>query len=466
MFRARTGLGGIWVAGTARTPPTPSGQVVTADRRLWQAAAPMGRLRARFSPGLGRDYWKLWTSSAISNVGDGTSQLAYPWLASILTRDPLLVAGLTVAQRLPWLLFSLPAGAIVDRGDRRKLMFWMNALRALLSLAFAVTVLTDTASIWLLYLVTLALGCAEVIYDNSAQTIIPRLVPKDRYERANGNLWGVEMVMQQFVGPPLGGFLIAVGLSVPFFVDAGTFAVSASLIFLIAGAYRVQVDPAAAPVRKSMRREIAEGFGWLWRHELLRVLAISLGIMNMMTTLAFATFVLFAQEILLLSEVAFGILLTASAVGGVLGSIAGPTLTRRLGSGPSLFSCLVAGVVTSAIVGLTSTALVVGAMMVVFMFTAVLWNVITVALRQTIIPDRLLGRVNSVYRFFGWGMMPIGALVGGILVSVVETATTRAWGLRSPWLFAAAVYLVLTVFVAPRLTTERLEAAKAEAEGR
>jgi MFS family permease len=367
---------------------------------------------------------------------------------------------------LPWLLFTLPAGAITDRSDRRTLMVAMNTIRCVISLVVAVGVLQGWMSIPLLYLAVLILGFAEVLYDNSAQTILPSVVPKEHLERANGNLWGAELITNQFMGPPIGGFLIAVAVSLPFLLDGVTFAVSAVLILAISGSFRSRGDEgigAAEDAEKSMRREIADGVRWLWRHRLLRALAIILGLMNGLTTLAFATFVLFVQEILGLSAAAFGILMTAGAVGGVVGSQVAPAISRRLGPGPSLYLTIIAGVVTSVVTGLTTSALVVGLMAAAFMFSAVLWNVITVSLRQTIIPDRLLGRVNSVYRFFGWGMMPIGALLGGVLVTALEPLAGREWALRSPWLVAGAVYALVLLAAGRRLSTQAIEAAKAAA---
>ncbi len=427
------------------------------------AAEPLAKA-PRFA-GLDRGYWKLWAASVISNLGDGIAQIAYPWLASLLTRNPTLVAGVAVAQRLPWMLFSLHAGAIVDRGDRRRIMVTMNAARFGVTALVAAAVVTGTMTIPLLYLTALLLGCAEVLYDNSAQTILPRIVAKDRLERANGNLWGAEMVMNQFVGPPLGGVLIALALAVPFAFDAATFGVSALLVFLIAGNYRaIGSEHGAARPRRRMRTEIGEGLRWLWNHRLLRALAVILGIMNAMSTAATATFVLFVQEVLTLDATQFGILLTAGAIGGVLGSQLAPNVTKRIGPGPSLYLTLtVGGAVANALIGLTSNAWLVGMMFATFSFTAVVWNVITVSLRQTIIPDHLLGRVNSVYRFFGWGMMPIGALLGGAIVAAIEPLAGRELALRAPFFVAAAVYGITFLFALPRLSTAQIQAAKAAA---
>lgn len=404
----------------------------------------------------------------VSNLGDGTSAIAYPWLASTLTRNPVLIAGVAVATRLPWLAVSLHAGAVVDRSDRRVLMVATNTARAAITAVVVILVVTDTMTIAALFVAALLLGIAEVLYDNAAQTILPRLVPADRLERANGNLWGAETVTNQFVGPPLGGLLIAVGLAVPFVVDTASFAVSAFLILTIAGTYRAGGGGGApeddAPIRARIRDDIVEGFRWLWGRPLLRDLAITLGVINLASTLAFATFVLFAQEVLDLGAVGFGVLSIAAAAGSVLGSALASNVSDRIGGGPSLQVTLWAGVVTSVVIGLTSEPVVVGAMGAVTGFTAVLWNVLTVSLRQSVIPDHLLGRVNSVYRFFGWGGMPIGALLGGVIVRVVEPLAGRTTALRAPWLACGAIYLAVVVVLRGRLSSDRISAAKAASD--
>jgi MFS family permease len=430
---------------------------------------------------LGSNYWKLWTTSAVSNFGDGVSTIAYPWLASAVTRDPVQISLIAVATRLPWLIFTLPAGVITDRADRRKLMVAMDTFRLLLTLIVAFVVLAGrnllaspghiaagTASppahqaAWLalLYGTALAFGFAEVLRDNAAQTLMPALVSTDDLERANGRLWGAEMVMNSLAGPPIGGLLIAVAFALPFFVDAGTFAFSAVGLMLIVGTYRSE---RASSGRVAWRTEIAEGVRWLWKHRLLRTLAIVLGVMNAMFSMALATYVLFVQEILRLDATKFGLLLTAGAIGGAVGSVVAPRVSRAIGSGTSLFVSLIGSGVTLGVTGLVSSAAIVWVMFLFGSFLAVLWNVITVSLRQTIIPGHLLGRVNSVYRFFGWGMIPIGSLLGGIVVDVTTRLATRDLGLRMPFLLGAAVYLIVFVFALPRLTTAKIEQARAEA---
>ena len=211
---------------------------------------------------LGRNYWKLWIASVISNFGDGVAFIAYPWLASAITHDPVQIALVAVATRLPWLVFSLPAGVITDRVDRRKLVAWMDVVRFLITLGVALdrarrsgptghaprrsphgtAALPESSTLLLvmIYAASLLLGAAEVLRDNSAQTLMPAIVVEENLERANGRLWGAEQVMNSFVGPPVGGFLLAIAFSLPFFVDAGTFAVAAALVFMIGGEFRAK----------------------------------------------------------------------------------------------------------------------------------------------------------------------------------------------------------------------------------
>ncbi len=432
---------------------------------------------------LGFNYWKLLMASVVSNFGDGISTVAYPWLASAVTRDPLQIALIGVATRIPWLVFTLPAGVIADRVDRRKLIAWTDTFRFVLTLGVAVIVLlagTDLADpdaiavgtaseprhslllLSVLYASALLFGFAEVLRDNAAQTLMPAIVQKEMLEKANGRLWGSEMVMNSLLGPVLGGFIIAVAFSLPFFIDAATFAVAAALLFTLQGSFRAE----QAVDRPSFTAQIREGFGWLWNHRLLRVMGIILGVMNAMFSMALATYVLFVQEILRLDASRFGVLMTAGAIGGVIGSFTAPAVSKAIGPGSSLFLTLLGSGITLILTGLTSSWLVVWVMFFVGSFLAVLWNVITVSLRQTIIPDSLLGRVNSVYRFFAWGMMPLGMLAGGSIVALVEAVWSRDLALRMPFYVGGAVYALLFVIALPVLNTRQIEEARAEAETR
>jgi MFS family permease len=423
---------------------------------------------------LGRNYQRLFGASTISNLGDGVALIAYPWLASAITRNPALIALVVVMQRLPWLLFALPAGVLTDRHDRRHLMITANVGRAAVTLFVALAVAlgggdlpgpdqldevagTNTALYLCVLAATLLLGIGEVLYDNSAQTLMPSIVNGDQLEKANGRLWAGEEAANQFAGPPLGSLFLAVGFAVPFVFDAGSFAAAAALISLITPAAR----RANVAARRPWRAELAEGMRWLWRNQLLRTMAVVLGLLNASASITFAVYVLFAQEVLDASTVQFALIMMAGAAGAVIGGWTASTLTRALGSGPALTLALAGTAVVEMTIGFLSSVPVVAVMNLAGALLAVLWNVVTVSLRQAIIPDQLLGRVNSVYRFFAWGMIPVGAAIGGVIVAVVAAFGDRELALRVPWVVAGGIDVALLVYAAPRLTTARMEAARA-----
>jgi MFS family permease len=370
--------------------------------------------------------------------------------------------------------------------DRKRLVVLMDVIRFGATVAVALVVLvsqSDLASpadiasgvaqpppnatllLVVVYVAALLLGSAEVFRDNSAQTLMPSIVDEENLERANGRLWGSEVVMNSFAGPPAGGFFLVIAFSLPFFVDAASFAVSAALILTIAGKFRASPETGAEVKAPSFRAELKEGVRWLWGHDLFRPMAISLGVLNGMMALATATYVLFVQEILELDAGAFGAVLTAGAAGGLVGSLLAARVSKRIGKGTALFASILVFAATLLVTGLTSSVWVVWAMFAISSFFVMLWNVITVSLRQSLIPNRILGRVNSVYRFLGWGMMPIGALLGGLVVAVSEPVLGREWALRAPFLFAAVVQACLYVYALPRLNSAKIDAARERSQG-
>lgn len=426
---------------------------------------------------LGASYWKLWWATAVSNLGDGISSVAYPWIASAVTRSPLLIAFAGFASRLPWLIFTLHAGVLTDRFDRRKLILLMDSIRGILTIFVGLIVifnqdslpslndltsLRDLQTHWGLYIclvVTAFLfGLAEVLRDNSAQTLMPSVVKEKDLEKANARMWSAEALTNSFIGPPLGSFIISIAIFLPFFVDAATFFISVALISLIPGTFKSsQVE---TRVKINFKEEIKEGFSWLWAHSLLRPMAIILGSMNGVGTMVSAAYILFAQEVLETSVFTFAILGTAGAIGGIIGGLMAPKISQLIGAGPSLWLALGVAPIGYIIIGTTSSWKIVWAVTLVESLVAILWNTITVSLRQSIIPAHLLGRVNSVYRFFAWGSIPIGLILGGGLVSVAQLFLSREQALRAPYWLGALLGLIIFAVAAPKLTTKALENAR------
>jgi MFS family permease len=388
---------------------------------------------------LGLPFWQLWSASTLSNLADGLVKIALPLVAVTVTDSPALVAGVALAVTLPWLLFALPAGALVDRVDRRAAMVTANVARAAAVAVLAVTVLlgldSSAAAIWALYLVALLLGTAETVYDTSAQSILPQLVSRDRLPRANGRLLAAELTANEFVGPPLGGLLVAAGVAVAFAAPAALWAAAVGVLLLLRGGFAV---PREQPT--TLRADVAEGLRYLWRHRLLRTLAAMTGLFNFATNATFAVFVLHAvgpDSAMRLSEAAYGVLFATIAGGSLVGSILADPIIRRLGRTRSMALGTLGGVVTVGTPALTTNALVIAAAFLAGGVTLALWNVVTVSLRQRITPDRILGRINSSYRLVAWGTRPLGAAAGGLLGELL--------GLRAVFAIAAALILASLV---------------------
>ena len=417
-------------------------------------------MRARLGP----SFHRFWASAAMANLGDGVRIVAWPWAATLLTRDPLAIAAVAIALRLPWLVFSLPAGVITDRIDRRRLIWTMDLARAAAigALAIALIAAPDAPPdalpplYWALLAGGLVVGAAEVLRDNAAQTFLPALVDKDRLEAANGRLFSVEVLTNQMIGPPLAGFLIAFSLSFAFGTTGAGFLCAGLLVLSI----RPQPTAKTCAPRRSWIAEAKEGFVFLWRNPLLRNLALGLGALNAIYELQLVTIVLLAQESLGLSSAEYGLLLTGAAAGGVVGGLLAAPLVARLGPGTALRIMLVVTVIEMLAIGLTNSPIIVWFALAIGSCFAVIWNTVTVSLRQRAIPSALLGRVNSVYRFFGWGMMPLGMLAAGLIMRAGEAELGRDAALRLPYFVGAALGVLLAVAMWRTAANERLKDAR------
>jgi MFS family permease len=405
---------------------------------------------------LGRPFWQLWSASALSNLADGLVKIALPLIAVTLTDSPGLVAGVSVAVTLPWLLFALPAGALADRVDRRIAMVTADVVRsaavAILAVVMVLGLESSSAAIWVLYALALLLGTAETVFDTSAQSILPQVVPRDRLPRANGRLIAAELTANEFVGPPLGGVLVAAGVAAAFATPAALWAAAVGALLLLRGRFSV---PRAEPT--TLRADVAEGLRYLWRHRLLRTLAAMTGLFNFATNATFAVFVLYAvgpDSAMGLTEATYGLLFATLALGSLIGALLADPIVRRLGRSRSLFLGILGGVGTVGIAAVTTVPLVIATVFIIGGLTNALWNVVAVSLRQRITPDRILGRINSSYRLVAWGTRPLGAAAGGLLAEL--------FGL--PAVFAVAAALILATLIGmTQVTDSAITAAEHDA---
>ncbi|CAM3428616.1 MFS transporter [Kibdelosporangium persicum] len=386
---------------------------------------------------LGPAYRRLWSATALANLGDGIRQAALPLLAITVTTNPLLVAGVAVAGQLPWLLFGLIAGAIVDRVDRRRLVAVVDIVRVALLAVLVAAIAADMAGLALIYLVAFGCGIGETLRDTAASTLLPPLVSRDDLDRANGRLVNAEIAGNELIGPPLGSYLTGVALMLPFAVNGGALAIAVVLILMLPTLF--------APRRAPSGRLLAEtgaGLRWLAGHRRLRTLTGLASLFVFTDSAWFAVLVLYVTDVLALPAAGYGLLLAAGAVGGLAGGASAARLGRVWGPGRTLAGALMVAAVGQLLLGLTSSTPVTAVGLVVGSFAFGVWNVISLTQRQKLTPDEMLGRVTSTARTTTMVASLVGALAGGVVASVFGLHAAVLFGV--PLLVGAAVVCVVT----------------------
>ena len=398
---------------------------------------------------LGRSFTSLWWSQGLSNVGDGLALAAVPLLAVTITRDPLLVGGITVVQFLPWLVFTLPSGALVDRLDRRLIMVWGNALRALGFGLLVMTLVADLHSIAALYLAVFLAGTAETLVDNAALTVPPRLVQRSDLERANGRLFATQSAINSFVGPPVGAALFAISATLVISSSAGVFALAALAALTLPRMMPTRSDSREGTQRPGpVVRSIKEGWSYFWNHRLLRRVAFISGAINLFSAATGGLLVLLATGTLGVPTSWYGTFIAVPAVGAIVGSLIAARVVPAIGGGLVTWLAALVPAASYAVLGL-SASIPLAVISLFFAAVATALNQIVVStLRQAVVPDELLGRVTAAYRLIVLGVVPVGALFGGALARWQGVATTFV---------VSAVGLTLAGLVfASRVTTPAL----------
>ncbi|MFD7867711.1 MFS transporter [Streptomyces sp. NPDC059783] len=393
-------------------------------------------------------FGRLWTAQTVSSFGDGVTHAALPLLALALTRDPMALAVVTAAGTLPWLLFGVLGGALVDRWDRRRTMWVADTARAVLLAIPAVAVVLDALSIPLLAAVAFLLGVGGLFFDTAATAYLPALLDREPalLERANSRLRGAQTAMSGFAGPPAGSALLALGRAVPLFTDALSFLCSALLVRTLPAVPRPVPE-----ARESLLRQARAGAAYVFRDRVLLGLALRPAVGNIAFVAVETVLALFAHERLGIDTYGFGLLLTAEAAGGLLGAGIASYLGRRLGTGTAL-TCT-AAVEGLAILGLASAPdpYVAGFSLAVCGAGMGATMVLAPSLRQAIVPGHLMGRVASTSRMLAMCAAPGGAVLGGWLAT--------AYDIRTPLYAAAVLLLTMTAVTASMTSNRRVEAA-------
>jgi MFS family permease len=376
-------------------------------------------------PRLGTSFRWLLASSVVSNAGDGVALAAGPLLIASLTRDPFLVSLAVFSSWLPNLLLNVIAGALADRFERRRIVVLVNLVRAAVLAVLAVIIVGGAVSIWAVLLALFALGTAEVFADVASSSLLPQVVPHADLGIANSRMQGSFLLTNQLVAPPIGAFLFALGMALPFATNAACFALGALLVTRVTVSSRPIDDGSSR--RRGLLADTADGVRWLLGHPPMRTLALTILAFNVTFGAAWSVLVLYAQDRLQMSELGFGLITTAIAIGGVIGVTIYGTLERHFSLANIMRVGLCIETATHLALALTSSQVVALAVMVVFGAHAFVWGTTSTTVRQRAVPDALLGRVTGVYGVAIYLGLVVGAPIGGALAG--------AFGITAPFWF-------------------------------
>lgn len=397
-------------------------------------------------PSLGRDFRWLWTGNAAGNLADGVAFVAIPLVATSITTDPTLIAGLALVYSAVRMALVVPVGVIVDRVDRRLLMWLPNVLRGLVLLALSLAFATGVESLLLLYVAFALVGVMEIAADNAAISVLPDLVGPDDLDRANGRIATAQLVADELVGPPFGGFLFALAVAAPLAATGGLYA-AAGLLFLAiprrSGPAVTHEDPAERP---SMWRDAAAGATWIRGQRLLLGLAITGGLASVAYMMTFSIMVLYATDTLGVSPAGYGVILAVSSLGGLLAATSTARMRQALGYRLLVPGALALGAITMLGLSLTTNPYVAALLLTAYISHVTVWNICVVSLRQRLVPDAMRGRQNSLFKLSGLVGLVVGAAVAGPIASTA--------GLVTPFGIAGLVFVGCAAYTAWLLGSE------------
>lgn len=366
---------------------------------------------------LGPAFNRLFSASAISNLADGLLAVAAPLLAISLTKNPVLISMLSALVMLPWLLFAIPIGLIVDRVDKRLLITFTNSLRFVIAGLLALAISTDFVTIYWLFVAAFLIGISEVASDTASQSLIPVILEKKHFERANSRLNIAETVIQNFIGGPLSGFLYATAVVLPFVLNSAGFLIAAIFVFLIpAHLITESRDETKEPAeKKSFIGDIKFGLKYLWNDSDLRGLVTITTSLGFFYSLSMSTMILFITEVLGLPAKFFGVLMAGAGSGAIIGALLAPRISKKFGRGKVLAVAIFISSITVFFQGISPNVWVFGVIGFISSFAITNWNILLMSCYQVLIPSELYGRIHGARRTFVWGVMPIGAFLGGVI---------------------------------------------------
>lgn len=387
---------------------------------------------------MGPAFNRLWAGSLVSNLADGVLIAAAPLLAITLTDSTVLISVIGAMVMLPWLLFAIPIGAMVDRVDRRKILAFSNAFRAFIIGALAVGIATGEVTIYWLIAAAFIIGVCEVANDTTAQSLIPQILEEEHYEKGNSRLQISEIVVQGFIGSPLSGFLYALAMYLPFFINSIGYAVASLVALSIPIRYLQDVRSESAMQNKPhFVEDIKFGIKYLYNHTVLRRLVLTTATIGVCYSMGTATIVLFIIKELELEPKYFGVILTIQGLGALLGAVVAPKASKRFGRSIMMTIGIVGSSIILLLQGFSPNIYIFVALATLGGFAISQWNILLMATYQSVIPNELYGRIHGTRRTLVWGMMPIGSLMGGVLAQ---------FNLRLPLYVGGIIATVIAIF--------------------
>ncbi|HEY7024178.1 MAG TPA: MFS transporter, partial [Candidatus Limnocylindrales bacterium] len=361
-----------------------------------------------------------------------------PLLVASQTQDPFLVSLALFFDYLPGLLFGVVAGGYADRVERRRLVVAANLLRACVLGVLVFTIVTGTVSIVLVLATIFVLGTAETFADSASSTLLPNVVQRADLGIGNSRMQGAFVLLNQLIGPPVGAFLFAIGMAVPFGVNAIAFALGAMLVsrvVLSAGS----VISRATGDGPGFVAELIEGIKWLTHHPAMRTLALTIFAFNITYGAAWSVLVLWSAQRLHMDAAGFGLLTTASAIGGIVGIASYGALERRFALGDIMRVGLLIETFTHLAFALITSPPIALGVMFLFGAHAFIWGTTSATVRQRAVPNELMGRIGGVNRMATLGGLVIGAPLGGLLAT--------AYGITAPFWFGFIGSAILVILL-------------------
>lgn len=388
---------------------------------------------------LGQRFWSLWAAFTASNLGDGLSLVAFPLLAINLTDDARLVALVSMARFLPFLVVGLPAGVLLDRSDRRVIAMFAQFGRATTLGLLALAVANDSAGIALTAAAAFAVGVGEVLVDGGLPALVREVVRQDQLEVANSRFSATQTVSNMFIGPPLGALLFGISPALAFAGVAVCYLATMALLTRVSGSFKADNDHETTDT--SLVEQMSVGLKYVWSHPVLRPLALTVAAFAFVGEAGNAVHVILVTERFGISEFGYGLIVAVDGVFSVIMSFFVAGLVKRKSHSFSMRFAVVTFVISAWLLGFTTVVagLILGAIMGGLSDPS--WNVVSGTIRQRLVPDEVFGRMMTAYLFIAWSVQPFGALVGGVIA--------EEWGSQWVFVMSGTVVASLLFFARP-----------------